>query len=129
MSPAVREKDKMSQNIDLRDYQSPSDEVLNDNTVADTSNIEADVDRLRKRVIEMGPNKDEEVLKEEFKDLNEKFPTIFSKVVDGTMEMGRLKFMLKMIRDIENQKISKHQASIVVGQELVDNIVKPQMKD
>ena len=66
---------------------------------------------------------------EEFKDLNEKFPTIFSKVVDGTMEMGRLKFMLKMIRDIENQKISKHQASIVVGQELVDNIVKPQMKD
>ena len=119
----------MSQNIDLRDYQSPSDEVLNDNTVADTSNIEADVDRLRKRVVEMGPNKDVEVLKEEFKDLNEKFPTIFSKVVDGTMEMGRLKFMLKMIRDIENQKISKHQASIVVGQELVDNIVKPQMKN
>ncbi len=117
----------MSQNIDLRDYQNPTDEVLNDNTVADTSNVENDIDALKKRIDEMGPNKDVELLKEEFKDFFEKFPTIFNKVVEGTIEMGRLKFMLKMIRDIESKKISKHQASIVVGQELVDNIVKPQM--
>ena len=45
------------------------------------------------------------------------------------MEMGRLKFMLKMINEIERKKISKHEASIVVGKELVENIVKPQMKD
>ena len=38
----------MSQNIDLRDYENPSEEVLNDNTVADTSNVENDVDRLKK---------------------------------------------------------------------------------
>ena len=119
----------MSQNIDLRNYENPTEEVLNDNTVADTSNIENDVELLRARLNEMGPNKDIEVLKEEFKILFEKFPTIFNKVVDGTMELGRLKFMLKMIRDIETQKISKHQASIVVGKELVDNVVKPQMKN
>ena len=119
----------MSQNINLRDYENPSEEVLNDNTVADTSNVQADVDRLKRRVDEMGRNKDEELLKEEFKEFFEKFPTIFNKVVEGTMEMGRLKFMLKMISEIENNKISKHEASIVVGKELVENIVKPQMKD
>lgn len=119
----------MSQNIDLRNYENPSEEVLNDNTVADTSNIENDIDRLKKRVDEMGVNKNVETLKEEFQDFFEKFPTIFNKVVDGTMEMGRLKFMLKMINEIENKKISKHQASIVVGKELVENIVKPQMKN
>ncbi len=119
----------MSQNLDLRDYENPSDEVLNDNTVADTSNVEADVDRLKKRVDEMGRNKNVETLQEEFKDFFEKFPTIFNKVVDGTMEMGRLKFMLKMINEIERKKISKHEASIVVGKELVENIVKPQMKN
>lgn len=119
----------MSQNIDLRNYENPSEEVLNDNTVADTSNIQNDIDRLKKKVDEMGVNKNVETLKEEFKDFFEKFPTIFNKVVDGTMEMGRLKFMLKMINEIENKKISKHQASIVVGKELVENIVKPQMKN
>ena len=119
----------MSENLDLRDYQNPSDEVLNDNTVADTSNVEDDVDRLQKRVQEMGSNKNVEILKEEFKDFFEKFPTIFNKVVDGSIEMGRLKFMLKMINEIEKQKISKHEASIVVGKELVENIVKPQMKN
>ena len=119
----------MSQNINLRDYENPSEEVLNDNTVADTSNVQEDVDRLKRRVDEMGRNKDVELLKEEFKEFFEKFPTIFNKVVEGTMEMGRLKFMLKMIKEIENKKISKHEASIVVGKELVENIVKPQMKD
>ncbi len=46
----------MSQNIDLRNYENPSAEVLNDNTVADTSNVESEVDRLKKRVDEMVRN-------------------------------------------------------------------------
>ena len=63
----------MSQNINLRDYENPSEEVLNDNTVADTSNVQEDVDRLKRRVDEMGRNKDVELLKEEFKEFFEKF--------------------------------------------------------
>ena len=118
-----------NQNIDLREYENPSEEVLNDNSVADSSNVIKDVENLKKRMNEMGKNKDVEKLKEEFKDLNEKFPTIFSKVIDESMDMGRLKFMLKMICEIENKKISKHEASVVVGKELVENIVKPQMNN
>ena len=30
---------------------------------------------------------------------------------------------------LKEKKISKHEASIVVGKELVENIVKPQMKN
>tara|TARA_B110001469_G_scaffold72515_1_gene68864 strand:- start:109 stop:465 length:357 start_codon:yes stop_codon:yes gene_type:complete len=117
----------MNQNINLKDYENPNEEVLNDNSVADTSNIENQVDNLKKRLDEMSPNKDVEKLKEEFKNFFERFPTIFNKVIEGTMEMGRLKFMLRMINEIEKKKISKHEASIVVGKELVDNIVKPQI--
>ena len=116
-----------NQSIDLREYENPSEEVLNDNSVADTSNVVADVEQLNKRLAEMGSNKNEDLLKEEFKRLHEGFPTIFNKVVEGTMDMGRLKFMLRMIGEIEKQKISKHEASVVVGKELVENIVKPQM--
>jgi hypothetical protein len=118
-----------NQNIDLREYENPSEEVLGDNTVADTGDVVKDVEKLKIRLNEMGRNPDLEKLKEEFKDLNEGFPTIFTKVVEGTMDMGRLKFMLKMIGEIKKDKISKHEASIVVGKELVENIVKPQMEN
>ena len=37
--------------------------------------------------------------------------------------------MLKMLGEVRGSKISKHQASVVVGQELVNNIVKPNLKD
>jgi hypothetical protein len=118
-----------NQNIDLREYENPSEEVLSDNNVADTGDVVKDVEKLKIRLNEMGRNPDLEKLKEEFKDLNEGFPTIFTKVVEGTMDMGRLKFMLKMIGEIKKDKISKHEASIVVGKELVENIVKPQMEN
>lgn len=65
----------------------------------------------------------------EFKKLNENFPAIFLKVYNGTLELERLQFMLKMINEINIKKVSKHEASVVVGQELVDNIVKPNLKD
>ena len=117
------------QNIDLREYENPTEEVLNDNTVADTSNLLTDVENLDKRVTELGANVDAEKLKLEFPNLDKEFPTIFDKVVNRTMDMGRLKFMVKMIGEIEKKKISKHEASIVVGKELVENIVKPQMKN
>lgn len=115
------------QNIDLRDYENPSEEVLNDNTVADTTNLIDEVEKLDKRVTELGRDVDTEKLKLEFPNLDKEFPTIFDKVVNRTMDMGRLKFMVRMIGEIEKKKISKHEASIVVGKELVENIVKPQM--
>lgn len=67
-------------------------------------------------------------LEEKFKNLNENFPAIFLKVHAGTLEISRLEFMLKMIREINKKKVTRHEASVVVGQELVDNIVKPNLK-
>ena len=67
-------------------------------------------------------------LEEKFKRLNENFPAIFLKVHAGTLEISRLEFMLKMIGEINNKKVTRHEASVVVGQELVDNIVKPNLK-
>ena len=66
-------------------------------------------------------------LEKDYATLYENFPSIFAKVMAGTLELPRLEFMLKMIGEIKKNKVSKHEASVVVGQELVDNIVKPQM--
>ena len=66
-------------------------------------------------------------LKKDYSKLEQNFPSIFEKVLKGTLEIPRLQFMLKMIGEIRNNKISKHKASVTVGQELVDNIVKPNL--
>ena len=67
-------------------------------------------------------------LEKDYYKLYENFPTIFEKVMLGTLEMKRLEFMLKMIGEIKKNKVTKHEASVVVGQELVDNIVKPELE-
>merc|ERR1712021_155059 len=85
----------------------PSQEVLNDNNVADTSTLENDINNLQNIIKEI-KNKSGKIEKKklelEFKNLHEEFPTIFNKIIDGTMEMGRLKFMLRMIKDIKAKK-------------------------
>lgn len=68
-------------------------------------------------------------LKKDYARLYDNFPSIFDKVMMGTLEISRLEFMLKMIGEIKKKKVSKHEASVVVGQELVDNIVKPDLKN
>ena len=68
-------------------------------------------------------------LEKDYSKLYENFPSIFEKVMMGTLEISRLEFMLKMIQDIKKKKVTKHEASVVVGQELVDNIVKPELNN
>lgn len=77
----------------------------------------------------LNPNEFVEKLKKDFKQLEDNFPSIFEKVLSGTLEYDRLEFMLKMIGEVRTQKLSKHEASVVVGQELVNNIVKPGLED
>ena len=75
------------------------------------------------------PNEFVEKLKRDFKKLEDNFPSIFEKVLSGTLEYDRLEFMIKMLGEVRTQKLSKHEASVVVGQELVNNIVKPGLED
>ena len=65
----------------------------------------------------------------EFKKLKDDFPMIYEKTCNGTLEIERLRFMLKMQGEIRKRKVTSHEASVVVGQELVDNIVKPSLEE
>ena len=67
-------------------------------------------------------------LDRDFHKLKSEFPTIYEKTCNGSLETDRLIFMLKMQNKIRQKNISSHEASIQVGQELVDNIVKPNLK-
>ena len=66
-----------------------------------------------------------ENLKIEHKDLYETYPGIFQMCCDNTMDINRLKKMLNMSDKINNNTITEHDASVKVGQMLVDDFVKP----
>ena len=64
-------------------------------------------------------------LKKKYNNLSTKFPTIFEKTINGTMDMNRLKFMLNMINKVNNNEITEHNASVQIGEKLVNEYVKP----
>ena len=67
----------------------------------------------------------EKKMQEEFHDLNKKQPSIFKMCMEGSMDVERLTFMINMIKKVKSNNISEHDASVQVGQRLVDEFVKP----
>jgi hypothetical protein len=51
--------------------------------------------------------------------------TIFTQCMENNMDISILEFMINQIKNIEKNKISKHDASIKVGEKLVEKYVKP----
>ena len=45
------------------------------------------------------------------------------------IDIDRLEFMFNMSQKVKDNKVSEHNASVEVGQRLVDDIVKPQLKE
>jgi len=63
-----------------------------------------------------------------YPDLFSKYESIVKIAASHSYDHNRLKFMLQKADDVANNKISEQDASVQVGTELVEKIVKPQMK-
>jgi hypothetical protein len=64
-----------------------------------------------------------------YEDFNTEYPIIFKKILNGTLEKRQFSYMLAMLEKIKNNELSQHDASVNVGQVLVDKYVKPVLKD
>ena len=63
--------------------------------------------------------------KVKFKDFEYKYPIIFKKIIENTLNNEEFVMMMNMMRKIQNEELSEHDASVQVGQHLVDKFVKP----
>ena len=87
--------------------------LLNENGSRDEKN----------RLIETFKNEDQETSK--------KYSSIFVVLESENLDrkdINRLSYMLDMASKVKNNAILEHDASVAVGQRLVDDIVKPQLK-
>jgi hypothetical protein len=64
-----------------------------------------------------------------YKFLHENYPPIFNMVMSASYDYERLKFMLEMAKKVERKEIAEHDASVAVGERLVNEVVKPQLKE
>ena len=60
-------------------------------------------------------------------DFSMKFPVIFLKTLDGGLDMKQFSYMVSMASKVDEDKISQHDASVQVGEKLVDQYVKPSL--
>ena len=66
-------------------------------------------------------------MKPKYQYLCEKYDAIFNIACGDHYEYKRLKYMLEMASNVQQGNMEEKEASIAVGQILVDEIVKPQL--
>ncbi len=52
-------------------------------------------------------------------------PSIYKQCIEETMDLEVLSFMINQAKDIKKNKISNHDASVKVGEKLVNKYIKP----
>ena len=71
----------------------------------------------------------EKKMQERFNTIYKQQPSIFKMCVDGFMDIERLTYMINMVKKVKSNNMSEHDASVQVGQRLVDEFVKPKIEE
>lgn len=64
-------------------------------------------------------------MKSNFEEFSEDYPGLFDKILNGTIQDKQFQNMLFLLKKMEGGEMSEHDASVQVGQNLVDEFVKP----
>jgi len=56
------------------------------------------------------------------------FNSIFIQCVNGQMDLNVITYMINQAKNIQKNKVSNHDASVNVGQKLVDTFIKPNLE-
>jgi hypothetical protein len=59
--------------------------------------------------------------------LKDEFPHLFTMMSTPDYDRDKLRYMLKKLQDIENNKLNQYDASVKVGKILVDEYVLPKL--
>lgn len=83
----------------------------------------AEVRQLRS----LGQN--DEQIKEAMGDFVKNYPTLFQMAVEPNFNEGNFRMMVGALEQMANGRLSQHEASVAVGQKLVDKYVMPMIQE
>ena len=91
-------------------------------TIKEQVNLINDYVKKNKRDVNFRQN-----VSEQFSEFEHKYPTLFRKLVEEDCDREQLNFMLSKLDQVRTGNQTQHNASIDVGQVLVDKYVKPEL--
>ena len=82
--------------------------------------IKTDTDKL-----DLPFDKLKTTLEKKYPDFSLRYPSIFYSTLEGKMNLTTLEYMVGMASQVNDKSKTQHDASVEVGQKLVDDFVKP----
>ena len=97
----------------------------------DPDKVQADVNGIKaaRASTSLSNEEFETAMAAQFPYLSEHAKTLFSKCCSGEMDDAKIAYMISMMRKVISGKKSEHDASVNIGQRLVDEYVMPLIKD
>jgi hypothetical protein len=116
-----------TQRVDKQSVEEASQEAINRPIDFNPSERASLIRRMMDEIpLAMRREKRELVLREEFKEFSEYYPELFKKII-AKEDLTPIRVMLSMLDKMADGSINQHQASIIVGERLVERFVKPQL--
>ena len=97
-------------------------EIESSNIIKEQVNLIVQYVKKNKRHVDFRKN-----VSEQFSEFEHKYPTLFRKLVEEDCDQHQLNFMLSKLDQVRTGSQSQHDASVDVGQVLVDKYVKPEL--
>lgn len=71
------------------------------------------------------PNETKYRLTDAYSEFSLKYTVIFLKTLEGELDMDQFSYMIDMASKVNDDKITNHDASVEIGEKLVNQYVKP----
>ena len=85
--------------------------------------------KIHRKLIKKNPDQFYEMMLTKYNTFAEDYPGIYKKTVEGTMNKNMFQYMLQMMKQVESKSVTEHNASVKIGEMLVNKYVKPIIKD
>jgi hypothetical protein len=66
-------------------------------------------------------------MKQKYSNIQNNFNSIFQQCLNNTMDIEVITFMINKAKEIQKNKLSNYDASVKVGEKLVDKFIKPNL--
>tara|TARA_B100001093_G_scaffold466728_1_gene485349 strand:+ start:308 stop:685 length:378 start_codon:yes stop_codon:yes gene_type:complete len=85
--------------------------------------------KLHRKLLKKNPDQFYEMMLEKYSAFADDYPGIYKKTVEGTMNKNMFNYMLQMMKQVESSDVTEHNASVKIGEMLVNKYVKPVIKN
>ena len=100
-----------------------------DRLLNDVKNLHRDCKDFenKKKFSDLTQTEFEEKMVIEYSYIKNNFGSIYTQCISGHMDLNVITYMINQAKDVQKNKLSNHDASVNVGQKLVDKFIKPKL--